>query len=958
MKKFYYIIYIGILMLLLAGCQDEGVFTPETDGDEWVNVTYRVNLGDESISRAIGDGKKVDELKVGVFLNNRLLKVFTFDKVENAESFTNVTLPLLKQETYDLVFWAQKKNNGIYTIDENFNISIDYAKYNAISLVGTEDFEAFTVVKNGVSVANPGDASITLIRPFAQLNIAASEEDIFNEVNKVSFTINRVYKKFHPLTGVSSEEVDGQEFSFSFSSQDITTKQAITIDGTNYYYLASAYLLAPEKVGLTGGLYKDTELVKELDITELPLKANSRTNIYGDMIQQEELEPWDGVIPTESPLTQDEQNRYMIDEEADIAWLTVSANVSGLNAPAFIVTKDVLNMGDKPISSIQLPAGSTFDGNGKTIKNYANSLFGDATNVTVQNLTLEHVTATSDGHAGVLVNTLTGSGTFTNVSISNSSATTTNGAAGGMIGYITNKEDETLQVTISACTATDNTVDGSLASGIFVGRFRGYDNSEILTFTSDNNTSSATTTTGKPSYYVSDNAAAWLEENDYSKYSGFLGDEQFYRGTVNYGDNRFVPKWDGTTTTITPLKDGSTILVYSAFDLASLQKQSPSAVTFMENVDLGKHKFNPIKSVTNLDGKKHTVYNLKVDMVHDGVGAAFIQSASGTTLHKDLTFIGADIKNVHNSAIPEPAYGVTDDGGAGNAYAGTLLSHSGGTYNVSNVHVKDSKVYAVCKMGGLVGYVGGNLNMSECSVENSTIENYAPGIPNYYTFPGGALSMNVTLLGNIVVNLLQWWYTNGECGGLIGFIKGKTVLIDNCSVRDCNIDCIGVDDKEVIANVYKKNNFDSNNPYKNGVSLYGKGKTLIAGRHVNQFIGDIVSERSSTSSKDYTVTISDYGVSGNSYGGIPVEETGNDYNHNVSSTVSCEVVGCAYYVGVDIDLKLVRKHVKDYAGTLIYNKKGGPTTTLTETEGNNKDWIGGDFSLIQIGGKSEYPTYP
>lgn len=282
MKKIYNIIYIGILMLLLAGCQDEGMYIPETDGDEPVYVTYRVSMGDKTLSRAIGDAKKVNELKVGVFQNNQLLKIFTYDKAENSESFRNVTLPLLKQETYDLVFWAQMKNNGIYTIDENFNITIDYAKYKDISLVGTEDFEAFTVVKKGVSVANPGEASITLTRPFAQLNIATGEVDIFNEINKVSFTINKVYKKFHPLTGVDPEMIENQVFSFSQSEQDIENKQAITIDEANYYYLASAYLLVPDIVSLTGGLYNDTELVKEVNVTELPLKANCRTNIYGE----------------------------------------------------------------------------------------------------------------------------------------------------------------------------------------------------------------------------------------------------------------------------------------------------------------------------------------------------------------------------------------------------------------------------------------------------------------------------------------------------------------------------------------------------------------------------------------------------------------------------------------------------------------------------------------------------
>lgn len=286
-KKFYYIIYIGILMLLLAGCQDEGMFTPQTDGDESVYVTYRVKLGDETLSRAIGDGRKVNELKVGVFQNNQLVTVLTYEKAENAESFQNVTIPMLKQETYDLLFWAQGKDNEIYTISENFNITIDYGKYEDISLADTENFEVFMLVKRGVSFFKPGDTSISLSRPFAQLNIATGDGNILGDVDKVSFTIDKVYKTFNPLTGIEPEVTENQTFSFSFSNDDLTNKQIITIDHINYYYLASAYLLAPEKVNMTAGFYKGTKLVKDLIVSELPLKANSRTNIYGNIINNQ-----------------------------------------------------------------------------------------------------------------------------------------------------------------------------------------------------------------------------------------------------------------------------------------------------------------------------------------------------------------------------------------------------------------------------------------------------------------------------------------------------------------------------------------------------------------------------------------------------------------------------------------------------------------------------------------------
>lgn len=938
-KNLYYIFYIGVLMMFLAGCQDEGLFT--SSDDELVSVSYRVKVEDDLQGRSVGDGKKVDKLIVGVFQNGKQVKQYTSDIQDGT---ANINLLLLRQQTYDLVFWAHKDGNEIYNTEDLSNIRIDYTKYQNISLESTEDFEAFSLVRKEVTVDNPGEASIVLTHPFAQLNIAASEEELLTEGTTVNFTISKVYSAYNLLDATLVKEVGNQNFSFSISSTDVENKQKIEIEGTDYYYLASAYLFAPTEVALSGSV-KGGDLEKELNFSQLPLTANTRTNIYGDMVRQI---PWNESLPAEFTLGDvDEEGRYVIDEELDLVWLSV--NGSKLSAGSkFIVNKD-LNMKGREISSIQMPAESTFDGGGYTIKNFANSFFGNATNLTVQNLILDKVHAASDDHVGVLVNILTGSSSFIGVTVTNSSAITSDGAAGGMIGYITNKEGETLEVTFSGCTATNNKVNGSLTSGVYVGRFRGYDNSETLTFSSCNESSA--TITGTNPYYVEGNEATWLAENDYSNYSGWLGNEEYYRGTINYGNDRFIPKWDGTTT-VDPIVENNVKLINSPYDVAKLQSNSHTAITFEADIDLGSHKFNPIKSITTLDGKGHTIYNLKVDMVHDGTGAAFIQSASGTTTHKDIIFVGADIKNVHNPNIPTPAYGVTNDGGAGNAYAGTLVSHSGGTYNVSNVHVKSGKVYAVCKMGGLVGYVGGNLNMSDCSVDDYIIENYCPNVPNYYEIPP-------IVVASWTVHGLQWWYTNGECGGLIGFVKSPEANIVRCSVTSSYINCEGQPDKEVVANVWDTSDYGENPKYTSGKNLFAKGSTIIAGRHVNQFIGDIVSERSENG-KNYNVTISDYIVSGNSYGKAK-------NNHQYASGRECEVVGCAYYVGVDINVAgLQLGHVYFCAGTLSFDSKDSENvTTLTEEigQGNNASWTGGNFTNVKLSGfitkqKSYYPTYP
>ena len=213
---------------------------------------------------------------------------------------------------------------------------------------------------------------------------------------------------------------------------------------------------------------------------------------------------------------------------------------------------------------------------------------------------------------------------------------------------------------------------------------------------------------------------------------------------------------------------------------------------------------------------------------------------------------------------------------------------------------------------------------------------------------------------------MQWWYTCGEVGGLIGFLQSAKADIIGCAVTNTTLNCIGQPDKTVRANVHNKNGiwsdrfsmytkYNSDYPYKNGVILAGYAHTKIAGRHVNQFIGEVVSYRASEDATTYTVNIQDYEVSNNTYK--------NEKNHHTyESGKECEVVGCAYYIGVDLNIggNVQLGHVRYYAGTLTFNPKGGASITLTEAsiDGDKAYWTGGDFFDYSLGGKSSYPSYP
>lgn len=999
MKTFHYIALALTALLLVTSCAIDEMWSDVEPADEQKVLTFKPKFEDfETVTKAIGDGSKVDMLLVQVYEENGETPVFS--DVYDRDDWNKVQIAFYYGKTYKVYFWAYDSNAPFtaykYTIINgeiqlNKPIEINYHQ-NDLAYNTLESLDAFFSVQTvNLSASDKKENTVKLTRPFAQVNLGALAEDFDDaQVSKAVFKVRDIPSVFTLSdSGVNADDNSETITSplFTFTDFDLDDDESnITFDNEDYRYIGTTYILVPsltDKVTVDVAIYgQDPNSPMKEATVELTVGSNKRTNL----IFKEIAPSWNDSLADSSedvPSTETEDGWIHITKPEELAALLIyggtegkkyhiCANLDMSGMPQ--TTASQIGLAESGYRKLTIDAGK-YNGDKVTgsymLKNIngLKAFFGIASDLHIQNIILDNVNVSGDTHVGVLVNSLSGENTFTNVTIQNSSAETSSGAAGGMIGYVGRSSEtdrsEPLSVTVDNCKINSTTVAGNQAEGKFVGLFSGYDNGEQLVFKSSCSTDANTSVTDWSSPYKEGNQGAWLPSNNYSSYDGWLGDEVYYRGKVYFGGtdeatNRFCPKWDGQKS-VDPLVESNIKLIYSAFDVATLQKTAHSAVTFKTNVDLGGYKFDPIYSITNLDVENNTIYNLKVDMVHDGIGAAFIQSASGTTTHKDIIFVGADIKNVHNPNIPAPNYGNTNDGGAGNAYAGTLVSHSGGTYTVSNVHVKNGKVYAVCKMGGLIGYVGSSsCTMENCSVDNYIIENYEPNIPNYYTLPTN-YEMDLSSLKSIagitaifgigkipskaIVNCLQWWYTNGECGGLIGFIKSPNAIIDKCKVTNTKINCVGQPNKTVVANVWDKDDFKSDDPYRSGIKIFAKGNTDIAGRHVNQFIGDVVSERKEGGT-NYNITISDYFVSGNTYYDLDASFA-NAYNHNYENGKYCEVLGCAYYVGVDVKLFGVDlKHVNDCAGTLTFNPLNEAPITVVENvkQGNNMSWVGGSFT--------------
>ena len=813
MKPYQYIrsLILAFAILSFSACSNDD-YLQQTMGEN-VSVTFRPTLKGELNTRAIGDAAGIDRLTIVVYEGTQTLsKKLSYSEDWDIAKRNGITLTLIEGHSYKILFWAENSVNTAYTLTNDGKITVDYNGYIDGGFAKMEEMDAFCGTSSiTVGSKKNENKQIELSRPLAQLNFADNTTLPEQGTHQTVVTFHGVPTSFNPFTGIV--EMSNTDVVFTFADFPAET---LSVDGSSYYYLSSNYFFAPQ-TGTISNMSATIDLqntdgisIKEIEVPDITLEKNKKTNILGSIVQQPETwSVWDGEIPKESTLTTDpeNQNRYIIDEADDVAWLSVQENAQSLAANStFIMTVDVDMNNGSGLAAIQLPSGSTLDGDGHTIKGLQleNALLGDVTDITVKNLTIEETTVANTSadvtHIGVLVNTLKGSNTFSNIQIKSTSVSTQNGAAGGIVGYISRKSpndrNETLTVIFDNCHVTETTVNGTQSEGHFVGLLRGYDNKETLQFNSNCTLTLSATVRSVDDFvspYREGNEGTWLANNDYSKYDGWLGDEECYRGTVMYGNNRFIPCWDGITK-ITPLTDGTTKLIYSAFDLASLQGSGHAAVSFKEDVDLGgdratnKNPFTPISTISTLDGGDKTIYNLYIN-VTNWIGA-FIGASSGTTSHKNLNFS-------NSSVLVKPS------SGSELAYAATLCAYIEGSYTAENIKIDNAYVLGISKSGGLNGYVTSGTTFytaKQCSVNNLRLEN------SYLHLTG------------------ETFAASGEMGGLVGFIQ-QSALVESCSVTNSVINCL--------------NSFL---------------------RHVNQFIGTIRLDNSS-----HRIDINKCNVSGNIY---------------------------------------------------------------------------------------------
>ena len=283
MKKLIYSA-MAVAMLATTSCKDD--FAETFVGDQ---ATVEFSISTPEIgTRAFSEGELVDHLHYAIYEveGQNLIKTSLFGTkdFEQNSRVVNLSLPLKTDKEYKAIFWADDED-APYTVTfdtDRATMAVDYTDAKA----NDERRDAFYAC---VPVVIRGNESktITLTRPFAQLNIGTNDYDAAKTAGYKP-TLSSVTVDAYSAMDLMSGNVTGESIAKTFGYAAIPSAQDETFPVAGYQYLAMNYILVGnDKVTSEVTFrYKEGENTAEETKTvgSVPFQRNYRTNIYGKLL--------------------------------------------------------------------------------------------------------------------------------------------------------------------------------------------------------------------------------------------------------------------------------------------------------------------------------------------------------------------------------------------------------------------------------------------------------------------------------------------------------------------------------------------------------------------------------------------------------------------------------------------------------------------------------------------------
>lgn len=296
MKKVLYLSAIALTSLIATSCSSEEV--APVDNDDMTTLT--VKLPADMASRAFNSGTQAKNLYVAIYEADGdkkcLFSNFGGTTGVNGMEVTNfngtdlsttIKVSLVKNKTYDIYCWAQS-----YTMDTNSpyqwnetdkSISVTYPTEMTNYDEGRDAFYGkLTSFQSGVTANH----SITLKRPFAQINVGTSDLQAYKYASGNNAPVfGMTVKGAATSVNLDTDAVSGSADAVVATAASSATTFEASVTGLSY--LAMGYVLPGE-----GLMEVDLNVDGDADFatyTSVPSQMNYRTNIYGALLTNPEV---------------------------------------------------------------------------------------------------------------------------------------------------------------------------------------------------------------------------------------------------------------------------------------------------------------------------------------------------------------------------------------------------------------------------------------------------------------------------------------------------------------------------------------------------------------------------------------------------------------------------------------------------------------------------------------------
>ena len=298
MKRFTLLV-ASIVALLATSCVQADVEdTLLVGGDELVTISLEgPTMGARAEEITIGKGLKATQLQYAIYDEDwNCLKVVT-DETFDSGLKKELKLRLVKNKTYNFVFWAQAPNKNYYTV--NLGAVGATAVEPTISVAyGTDANDDYRDAFFGnLTHKVEGSAPVTvyLKRPFAQINFGTNDvEDAkamgFDVANATTSFKVVAHDTLNLKSGVSSGDVTVER---TFVANELPENKTLSTDAKgDYHWVAMNYILWADADNLSLSTCEMTIAITGqepivVSVPNAPARRNWRTNLVGSLLTQE-----------------------------------------------------------------------------------------------------------------------------------------------------------------------------------------------------------------------------------------------------------------------------------------------------------------------------------------------------------------------------------------------------------------------------------------------------------------------------------------------------------------------------------------------------------------------------------------------------------------------------------------------------------------------------------------------